>query len=319
MSARRIATPWLALAFVALGCGDSLSRIGYYRFGDDVQQGSANPQLAVSSPAADAGPSPGAGAPAIDAEAEELAMEDQGALDALIAEKLAQPAAAPSVPAPAPAGPVVSAAPGAQAALSAHESFALGPEACLEKLRAAGVSFHAPGFETPLVETPLLLDGPVNGVVIRPKWPGGRPEHAVVDCHLALALLELARQAKALGVAEILFYSTYRPAKSEAERSRLARNRKASQHRRARAIDVRWLVLDDGRTIDVLEHFHRRSGEPPCDDAPEAEEARILQALACGLHEARTFNVILTPNANRAHHNHLHLDVTPDAAWYIIR
>ena len=206
---------------------------------------------------------------------------------------------------------------------------------CFASLDAAGVRYHKPDFETEFVKAPILLDGPVEGVSIKPKWPRPHPENAVMDCRLAVALINVAREAKRGGVAEILFYSTYRPIKKPQTpcakgkkgkkcRVALAAYEKAkkgnmSQHRRALAIDIRWLVTDSGETWDVLEDYERNEGEPPCDDEPKTEAGKFMKNLACALHESKTFNVILTPNANKDHHNHFHMDITPDAGWYIIR
>lgn len=149
-----------------------------------------------------------------------------------------------------------------------------------------------------------------------------------------LALVELARQAKLLGVKEIQYYSTYRPlrkppksCKAGKAGSRCRKLKKSyrkaqkspSQHRAALAIDIRWFVTDRGETIDVLEDFERRSRADPCATRTRTEKGRLLQRFACGLHDEKIFNVMLTPNANKAHHNHFHFDITPNATWYILR
>ena len=35
--------------------------------------------------------------------------------------------------------------------------------------------------------------------------------------------------------------------------------------------------------------------------------------------EQAIFNVILTPNFNKQHKNHFHVEITPDAAWMLIK
>ncbi|MCP4199200.1 MAG: extensin family protein [Proteobacteria bacterium] len=210
----------------------------------------------------------------------------------------------------------------------------LTPRQCLSKLRKAGVRFKKPAFSTPKVRTPLLLIGPIAGVEIKPRWPKNQHVNAVMDCHLMLALVEVARQASRLGVKKILYYSTYRPLREppdtckrgkagshcrKQKRAYRKAKRSPSQHRKALAIDIRWFVTDSGETIDVLEDFERRRHRFPCDTRTRTDKGRLLQQFACSLHYNETFNVMLTPNANKAHHNHFHFDITPDATWYILR
>ena len=90
-------------------------------------------------------------------------------------------------------------------------------------------------------------------------------------------------------------------------------------HRRGLAIDIGWLSAADGRAVSVLDDYEKRAGAPPCETRAETALGRDLRDFACGLHEVKTFNVVLTPNANKAHENHFHFDITPGARWYIVR
>ena len=220
---------------------------------------------------------------------------------------------------------------------TAKNNLKLTGKQCLDALTEHRVPFVRPAFETPNIQTPVLLSGPIGEVRIGPKYSGGkRPTNAVMDCHLALALVEVARYAASLGISAVEFYSTYRPLKKppktcpkkgKGRKKCLKKKRnyertlrqQTSQHRFGRAIDIRWLKTTDDRTLDVLEHFDRRSGTDPCSYLPRTEEAKLLADFACGIHRRRIFNVMLTPNANKAHHNHFHFDLTPNAGWYIIR
>lgn len=237
-------------------------------------------------------------------------MEDGQALADLIATRLREEDGREPL---RPVGPEILGGPHVPRVPSAYENSRLAPEECLAKLESLGVAFAKPSFETPGVETPLLLKGPVAGVIVRPRWDRPKPENAVMDCHLALAVFDLAERARESGVTEILYYSAYRPLR------RGDRPRNPSQHRAGLGLDVRWLVLRDGRTLDVLDDFERSDGAPPCEGEPTTHEGRLLRDLACGLYRDAIFNVILTPNANKAHHNHFHLDVTRGAKWHIVR
>jgi len=196
---------------------------------------------------------------------------------------------------------------------TAFDVWSMTDDACREALAAAGIAVSRPDFETPFVKQPLLLDGPIDGVAIRPKWRRAIRTNEVMDCRLIAALRGVARVARELGFSEILFYSTYRPLRDKAKTG------KASMHRRGLAVDVGWLTTAEGAAVEVLEGYERHSDEPPCDAAAETDVGRRLRDFACALHARKIFNVVLTPNANKAHHNHFHFDVTPDARWYIIR
>jgi hypothetical protein len=271
------------------------------------------PRLGPGSPAAvDAGPAPSvsevqadAGAP--DAASEEESMEDGQALADLIALHL-RVQDVPSAPRPAAPEPT-----GDWRAPAAYANSQLTPAQCLARLDELGVEVERPAFDTPGVETPLLLAGDVDGVVVRPRWARPKPENSVMDCHLVLAVYGLAERARELGVAEILYYSTYRAPRATGGPHR------QSQHTLGLAIDVGWLVTRDGRTIEVLRDYERRDGAPPCEQDARTAEGLLLRDLACGLYRDAVFNVILTPNANKAHHNHFHLDVTRGAKWHIVR
>lgn len=76
-----------------------------------------------------------------------------------------------------------------------------------------------------------------------------------------------------------------------------------SQHSFAHAIDVKRFTLKGGREISVQRHY----GRGP--DAPDHKEGQFLRKVARRVVAEQVFNVVLTPNFDRAHHNHFHLDL----------
>jgi len=218
---------------------------------------------------------------------------------------------------------------------SAFDIWNMSDKQCMAALKKADISVKKPNFKTPFVKTPLLLESPIEGVQIAPRWPKSNFINAVMDCRLIVALVNVARQAALYDVKEILFYSTYRPllfpdgpckkgikgrkCRARKKTYEKAKRGKMSQHRRATAIDIRWFKRANGETVDVLEHYERDNKKPPCNANPKTRHGKFLKKFACTLHQTKTFNVILTPNANRDHHNHFHLDITPNAKWYIVR
>jgi hypothetical protein len=69
-----------------------------------------------------------------------------------------------------------------------------------------------------------------------------------------------------------------------------------SQHATANAIDIAGFRLADGRRISILDHWGR--------DTPEGRFLAAARDGACGF-----FNVVLSPDYNRLHANHFHLDL----------
>jgi hypothetical protein len=71
-----------------------------------------------------------------------------------------------------------------------------------------------------------------------------------------------------------------------------------SLHAQARALDIAGFQLADGRTVTVLAGWRG-----------PADQRRFLRAVtqaAC-----RHFSVVLTPNSDRFHQDHIHLDIGP--------
>jgi len=72
-----------------------------------------------------------------------------------------------------------------------------------------------------------------------------------------------------------------------------------SQHAVGQAIDIAGFRLSDGTTVSV----DRDWNEP----GAKGQFLRQLARKAC-----RYFSVVLTPDSNAEHYNHLHLDIGPD-------
>ena len=71
-----------------------------------------------------------------------------------------------------------------------------------------------------------------------------------------------------------------------------------SQHGRGNAIDISGFRLEDGRLIDVKTHWKTKG--------PEGKFLRQIHEGGCEL-----FSVVLGPDYNAAHADHLHMDMGP--------
>lgn len=84
----------------------------------------------------------------------------------------------------------------------------------------------------------------------------------------------------------------------------------ASQHAFGNAIDVSGFVLQGGRRVSVARDFPR-GGVPPTTAAQ-----RFLARVVSGVHQQRIFGVVLTPDHDRRHATHLHLDSARRWWWF---
>jgi hypothetical protein len=71
-----------------------------------------------------------------------------------------------------------------------------------------------------------------------------------------------------------------------------------SEHAFANAIDIGGFKLADGRSVEYLKDWHRKDGS-----------SEFLQATSVSACEM--FNTTLTPDYDRFHRNHIHVDASP--------
>jgi hypothetical protein len=193
---------------------------------------------------------------------------------------------------------------------SGHEIAALSFRECRRLLERSRVSFEAvPDDAAPHVYEPVYLLSPLSGVSFGPK--NGASEHGMVDCRLAVALLAWAPILQNAGVVRVEHYSTYRRG------ARIARSSRSSGHARALAIDAARFHLEDGRVLDIdADWDERERGGDPCKSGRREDQAgRLLRGVVCEAVQRGLFQVVLTPHHDRAHQNHVHLELVPDVDW----
>lgn len=213
------------------------------------------------------------------------------------------PARAPGAAAP---GPLPASPPGPGLAnLAPGDDRVVGPPGplpeCLARLASAGVRtrpstlpVHREGKSTcGAPEVVTYLAGP-TGV----KWSSP----PLVTCTVALGLARLEvivaeEAARHLGSApkRIEHLGTYSCRK-------MVRFDLASEHSFANAIDVRGVVLADGRKVTVEADWGPVGGEP------RTAGGRFLRAVARRAYDENVFSVVLGPPWDALHRDHLHLD-----------
>jgi hypothetical protein len=198
---------------------------------------------------------------------------------------------------------------------------------CLAELGRRKITF-TPVQSAPGVLAPVRLPEDVGGVVYRTaiaKHLRATNPYDVFDCRLALALHDFSKVLLAHDIDEVLIFSAWRPPGKQWDDGKLGH-----RHPGALAIDAYRFgkKLVDGQTertwLEVEKDFHGIIGPAPCGSgaappSPSTPEARELRSLACEAADQHFFTSILTPNYNRAHFNHFHLEVTPEVKWYLVR
>jgi Extensin-like protein C-terminus len=215
---------------------------------------------------------------------------------------------APTVPpdSPSPEGPAA-----AYARLDRSECFA--------ELAQRGIPF-APVDAARGVLAPIRVLGPLHGVTFRTALPDAQRATTpweIADCRLALSLDDFAAILSSHDVVDVVHFSIYRPPGEGWPVGKIA-----SRHPGALAIDAAQFIKRDGHALVVERDFHGRIGAKTCGAGagprvPGADASELRQ-IVCDTAAAKIFNVELTPDFNWAHRNHLHLEVTAGARWFMV-
>lgn len=178
-------------------------------------------------------------------------------------------------------------------------------QACLAELGRAHAAFQ-----------PLASFGEGRCSIANPvRLTGGSMawnHPGVLTCEMARRLVEfeaevvqpLARRYFGQGVKRLNHFGTYdcrtRRTETSVAAARLGTSRggRLSEHAMGRAIDLAGFQLEDGTEISV-KHDWRAGGA----------RGGFLHALARA--SCDRFSVVLTPNHDRLHQDHIHLDIGP--------
>jgi hypothetical protein len=198
---------------------------------------------------------------------------------------------------------------------------ALGPAACRAELSHRGIGFRDAG-PAPGVLAPIRLSGPVNGVTYHtglPEAARAKSPWEVFDCRLVLSLFDFGNVLRAHDVDDVVMFSAWRPPPKKWSLGKIA-----DRHPGGLAIDIQKLHLKSGTWLVVENDYHGRIGSETCGENqvapdPPSDGAKALRALVCEAVDAHLFQVVLTPNYNREHFNHVHLEVKAGVKWFLAR
>lgn len=159
---------------------------------------------------------------------------------------------------------------------------------------------------------PVRLTGTLHGVTFRTNLKDAQRATTpweISDCRLVLALDDFAAILEAHGIVDVRHYSIYRSPGKDWPDDKLGK-----RHNGGLAIDAARFIAKDGTYVDVDKHFNGAIGAKTCGEGagphPATPEAVEIRAILCETFAKRIFNFHLTPNYNRPHKNHFHLEVT---------
>ncbi len=149
------------------------------------------------------------------------------------------------------------------------------------------------------IQDPLRLRSPVNGIEYWSPWDDGdTPASMLMSCELARSVYKMGDILTDYEIVEVEHLGT--------QNCRvIAGTDTLSEHSFGRAIDIATLINLHGERYSVLNDWERDT------DSPASTAARVLYAFAHRIFDEGLFNIVLTPNFNDAHANHLHIDLTP--------
>jgi hypothetical protein len=190
---------------------------------------------------------------------------------------------------------------------------ALDRDACEAELGRREIAFERAESTTGVL-APIRLHGVLHGVAAHSIVPPASRAHAqeeLIDCRLALSLDDFAAALAERDIIELEWASAYR---TKAELGCTAKYR-GEQHCAALAVDVTSFRKRDGTRLIVARDFHGKLGTLTCGAGMPARNE--LWRIACDA-AGREFQVVLTPNWNADHRDHLHLELTV-YDWVLVR
>jgi hypothetical protein len=183
------------------------------------------------------------------------------------------------------------------------------------KLPYARITEVVPG-----VRTPIRLTGPLHGVTIHsslPKEVRATTPFEILDARLALALDDFSEILANHDVVEVVHFTIYRPNDSGSPE----KNGGLPRHPGGMAIDVGALRKRSGSFLTVVSEWPPAIGARTCGPGARkiiGRKGRELMSVLCEAADSRLFNVVLTPHFNRAHHDHVHLEIKADVKWFLV-
>ena len=186
--------------------------------------------------------------------------------------------------------------------------------ACLKDLQTAGVNYSAWGVGVRYaggrkcsqsvssggngnrcnVTDPIKVTTPINGIGYKYVDSSGARSYVSASCQLGEALRKMGTVLKQYNIVQVIDIGTYC--------CRYTSGGALSNHSKANAIDVFGFVDNKGTRYILEDHWEHGTS------SPKTAKGKVLYEIAQKLHNSGAFSLVLTPNYNREHDNHFHLD-----------
>lgn len=201
---------------------------------------------------------------------------------------------------------------------------AMGKGACMKELKKRKIQVKQVASARGVL-APVRLAGGVGGVTFRSDAPAAERAVSpgeVYDCRLVLALHDWSRVLTAHGIDEARIVTAWRPPPSS-----WPSGKPAVRHPGGLAVDVKRFGKKAAageasrRWLRVESDFHGRIGEPVCGERARKAlpaAAKELRAIVCEAKRLGIFTSVLTPAYDRAHRDHLHVEIRPGAGWSLL-
>lgn len=196
----------------------------------------------------------------------------------------------------------------------------LSDDRALEELARRRISYVRLDEAVPGVRTPVRLSGPLHGVTVHsslPKEARATTPFEILDARLALALDDFCEILANHDVVEVVHFTIYRPN----DASSPEKNGGLPRHPGGMAIDVGAFRKRSGSFLTVVADWPSAIGAKTCGAGARkilGRKGRELMSILCEAADSRVFNVMLTPHFNRAHHDHVHLEIKADVRWFLV-
>ena len=193
-------------------------------------------------------------------------------------------------------------------------------EQAYAELDRRGVGYELAEPPTGGVRAPMRLTGRLHDVWIHSSLPAAKRRESpfeILDARLALALDDFCGILAHHNVVEVVHFTMYRPSPE----LRADSHGKRFRHAGGLAIDVGALRKRNGEWLRVGPDWSSSVGAKTCGaGARHLHDAkgRELQSILCEAADERLFTYMLTPHFNKAHADHMHLEVKPGVKWFLV-
>lgn len=168
--------------------------------------------------------------------------------------------------------------------------------ACLKRLTAAGIKFRilvgVKGVKTPVQVRSRRL----GRVLYKRSWSNKR--RFILDCQMVEVLAALGPAIRKAGVATIYLSSSWRYSKVKGAQ-------RLSQHAFGRAVDITAIDGAFGYA-SVIRNYER--GKWGCGALNKTPKGKALRRLYCALKKRNAMQSIFTPDTDRYHRDHFHVE-----------